>query len=515
MVDVKSTLKQHEILLTGPTGFLGKVLLALLVERYPELKQLHVLVRARGDRTAEERFSREVLTSPPLKDIVARRGPDFLREKITVWPGDAAEPDCGVSTEGWADGIKLILNCAGLVEFFPGLDASLRANVDSVEHLCRLAERVGAKLLHVSTCYVAGECDGLVEETDRIDGFYPRRAGPEDASFDAAIELVQCRRRIAQIRNAYTSGRGSDGGSAQELADRLIELGRRRSARWGWVNTYTYTKSLAEQVLVGHGGLDFTIVRPAIVESSLRFPFPGWIEGGRTSAPLLLMALGGMTDWPARGDIPLEIVPVDLVASAIVTAGALLLNGQHEAVYQLGSADVNPFELEPLIRLLCGEARRSGQNGGRPPKVPFWLQPRTKPRILSEREAKIGRQRLRRRLAKAQALAASLGELAERIRLPGRLSLSRWAASLRTFGLQINFREQTLEQYLPFIERNRYVFEAHNIRSAYQQITEADRQRLPWDPEDIDWTDYWTRNQIEGIRKWIQPEAVRDWSFKI
>ena len=516
LIDVAATLGQHEILLTGGNGFLGKILLALLLDRYPGLKHLHLLLRPRGDRTAEERFAQEVLASPPLEAIVEKRGQAFLREKVTVWPGDAAQPDCGVTSDGWAGDIGLILNCAGLVEFFAPLDQSLQANVDSVEHLCALAERVGAKLLHVSTCYVAGECDGLVEETEPIDGFYPHRAGVEDVSFDAAVELEECRRRIGQIRQAYTArGRDSDGKSARELTDRLVELGRRRAARWGWVNTYTYTKSLGEQVLASRDGLDFTIVRPAIVESSLRFPFPGWIEGGRTSAPLLLMALGGMTDWPARGDIPLEVVPVDQVASAIVIAGALLLNGRHESVYQLGSADVNPFGLEPLIELLCREARKSGPNGSRPVKVPFWLQRRSKPRLLSEQEARIGRERLRRRLDKAQAMAAALRGLAEQAKFPGRAALGKWAASLRTFGLQINFREQTLEQYLPFIQRNRYIFEAHNIRAAYEQITQADRRRLPWDPETIDWTDYWTRNQIEGIRKWIQPEAVRDWSFKI
>ncbi len=516
LVNVATTLEQHEILLTGGSGFLGKVLLALLLDRYPSLKHLHVLVRPRGDATAEERFAREVLASPPLEEIVKRRGPAFVRDKITVWPGDAAQPNCAVDSDSWADNVGLILNCAGLVEFFPRLDVSLHANVDSVEHLCGLARRVGAKLLHVSTCYVSGEGDGLVEETEPIVGFYPRRVGAEDVSFDAHTDLADCRRRISQIREAYTArGRGSDDESARELTERLTELGRRRAARWGWVNTYTYAKSLGEQVLAGRADLDYAIVRPAIVESSLRFPFPGWIEGGRTSAPLLLMALGGMTDWPARRDIPLEIVPVDLAASAILAVSALLLNGRHESVYQIGTADVNPFELEPLIELLCREARKPGPNGHRRAGVPFWLQPRSKPRFLSEHEARIGRERLRQRLEKAQAVAGAVHEFADRVKLPGRAALGNWAASLRTFGLQINFREQTIEQYLPFIQRNRYIFEAHHIRAAYQRITEADRRLLPWDPEQIDWTEYWTHNQIEGIRKWIQPEAVRDWSFKI
>src|SRR5262249_22302812 len=100
------------------------------------------------------------------------------------------------------------------------------------------------------------------------------------------------------------------------------------------------------------------------VESALRFPFAGWIEGGRTASPLVLMALGGLKNWPMRGDLPLEVVPVDLVASAILVVAALLLDGRHRPVYQLATADVNPFPLEPLVRLLDSESRRRARMNG-------------------------------------------------------------------------------------------------------------------------------------------------------
>ena len=46
-------------------------------------------------------------------------------------------------------------------------------------------------------------------------------------------------------------------------------------------------------------------------------------------------------------------------------------------------------------------------------------------------------------------------------------------------------------------------------------MSERDRELLPWSPEQIDWKDYWVNQQVKGIQKWIQPEAVRDWAFKI
>ena len=44
-------------------------------------------------------------------------------------------------------------------------------------------------------------------------------------------------------------------------------------------NTYTYTKFLAEHLLINAGQpMPLTIVRPSIVTASWKEPFPGWID---------------------------------------------------------------------------------------------------------------------------------------------------------------------------------------------------------------------------------------------
>ncbi len=513
MTDIAATFRQHEILLTGANGFLGKVLLAMLLERYPGLKGLHVVIRPRKNLAAEARFDKEILQSPALRTVVESRGADFVRQKVRVWSAELGELDAAdepAHIEAWRGRVSLIVHCAGLVEFFPPLDESLRANVDSTEQMVRLARRIGAKLLHVSTCYVAGKTEGLVEETQPILGFYPYRRGAADSSFDPAAELSSCRDRMQALNGANTAPDPASNRS-RDIARRLADLGKRRAQRWGWVNTYTYTKSLAEQVVASQAEVDYAIVRPAIVESALRFPFPGWLEGGRTAAPLVLMALGGMKVWPARKDIPLEVVPVDLVAAAIWTVGALLLRGESEPVYQLGSADRNPLLLGPLIECLEEEARRRS-NG-----VPslWWIEPFRRRRFVSEAQSRRRRLKLERRLGRAQQWVGLAKNVAQKTGLPGVRTFATWSSLLRTMGLQTLFREQTMEQYLPFILHHHYVFESHNIRQAHAAIGEEDRRRLPWDPESIDWDSYWRGNQIEGIKKWVEPEAVRQWAFKI
>ena len=507
LLDVSSSLAGRKILLTGANGFLGKVLLGLLLDRYPDVGQVHLLIRSRRGRSAQDRFEKEILDSPPVAPLVNQRGRDFFRDKITVWSGDAAQVNAGIDDADWSNGIDLIIHCAGLVEFFPPVDQSLRANVDAVEQIAVLAQRAGSKLLHVSTCYVAGKADGLIEETEPLPGFYPDRRGPNDHRFEPAAELRTLREEIDRI-TASSAGE-------RDKADQLISIGRRRAAQWGWVNTYTYTKSLGEQILAQSQGLDWAIVRPAIVESSWRFPFPGWIEGGRTAAPLVLMALSGLTEWPARPDIPLEVVPVDQVAAATLACGALLLAGQHQPVYQLASADTNPFELGLLIQLLFEEARRL--NGGSAWKHtgPFGWQPYSRLRFLSPTEFQKSREVQIRRIETSRRLLTAFQERLQRTPIPDNGVVADWLGSLRTLALQARFRDQTINQYLPFIFENRYVYETYNIRAAYRILSPSDREKLPWRPEAIDWPEYWRENQIGGIRKWVQPEAVRNWSFQI
>ena len=96
------------------------------------------------------------------------------------------------------------------------------------------------------------------------------------------------------------------------IEEQLVEAGKERALFWGWTNIYTYTKSIGEQVLA-RSGVPFTIVRPAVIESCVVFPFPGWNEGINTSAPFLYMASKGQVQFPGDHDVHLDIIPVDMV----------------------------------------------------------------------------------------------------------------------------------------------------------------------------------------------------------
>ena len=65
-----------------------------------------------------------------------------------------------------AGSLDLIVNSSGLTDFNPDLRDALSSNVNAVAHVLDFLRdcRHGA-LLHLSTCYVAGQRDGRIHET--------------------------------------------------------------------------------------------------------------------------------------------------------------------------------------------------------------------------------------------------------------------------------------------------------------------------------------------------------------
>ena len=50
------------------------------------------------------------------------------------------------------------------------------------------------------------------------------------------------------------------------IRERTTELGEERAEYWGWTNIYTYSKSLAEQIVAQQDDIVKVLVRPSIVE---------------------------------------------------------------------------------------------------------------------------------------------------------------------------------------------------------------------------------------------------------
>src|SRR5271157_2152668 len=144
MPPLRQVLGQRRILLTGATGFLGKVFLYLLLRWHPELECVYVLIR--GDRRSSlSRFRREILDSPVMEPLRHHLGAGFdryLEDKIVVVAGDITEeglltPDSHQLKRGDLDAV---VHCAGLVNFEASLEKALAANtlgILNVIEFCR------------------------------------------------------------------------------------------------------------------------------------------------------------------------------------------------------------------------------------------------------------------------------------------------------------------------------------------------------------------------------------------
>lgn len=74
---VLEVLQNRNVLVTGTTGFLGKVLLEKLLYAVPDIKLIYVLIRAKKGSKLNERFKREILDSPCFDRLKEKHGYDF------------------------------------------------------------------------------------------------------------------------------------------------------------------------------------------------------------------------------------------------------------------------------------------------------------------------------------------------------------------------------------------------------------------------------------------------------
>ena len=163
---VINQLQGKHLLITGVTGFVGKVLLTLIASRVPKVRKISVLIRANKNFShAQERFDAEVMTSEPFKAVrqqvdqqsVAGDFDRWVREVINPITGDITQPQLGISDDDYqeitqTDPLDIILHCAGNVNFDPPLNDALEVNTLGAKHKVALAKAANCPLVHMSTC---------------------------------------------------------------------------------------------------------------------------------------------------------------------------------------------------------------------------------------------------------------------------------------------------------------------------------------------------------------------------
>lgn len=478
-------LRGRHVLVTGTTGFLGKVVLEKLIRAVPDIGGIHLLIRGnKRHPNARERFLHEIATSSVFERLRQEDNEafeTFIEERVHCITGEVTKPRFGLTPERFAtlaNRVDAFINSAASVNFREELDKALTINTLCLNNVVELARRNNRMaVIQVSTCYVNGKNSGQVTESViKPAGENIPRSTAGYYEIDELVRLLED--KIADVRSRY---------SGKVLEKKLVDLGIQEANHYGWSDTYTFTKWLGEQLLMK--ALDkraLTIVRPSIIESALEEPAPGWIEGVKVAdAIILAYAREKVTLFPGKRSGIIDVIPVDLVANAIILSFAeALVEPPQRRIYQCCSGSSNPISLGEFIDHLMAESKANYAAY----EQLFYRQP-SKPFIAVNRklfDAVVGGMRIP--LSLTSRVMRMLGQNRE-LKMLRNLDTSRSLATI--FG---------------FYTAPDYVFRNDSLQALASRMGEQDQALFPVDARRIDWSFYLRKTHLAGLNQYALKE---------
>nr|XP_014293989.1 putative fatty acyl-CoA reductase CG5065 isoform X1 [Halyomorpha halys] len=285
----------RSVLITGGTGFMGKVLVEKLLRSCSDIETIYLLIRPKKGQEVQERL--QDLISLTIFDEVRRR--NGLLGKIIPIQGDITQPKLGLSLDDQnllRSKVSVIFHAAATVKFDEALKKSVAINMSATKSIIDLALNMSKleALIHVSTAYC--NCNRLENEEQ----IYPVNYAPEQV---------------------LTAAQTLDSELLDVLTPKLLD---------GRPNTYTLTKALAEQIVNEQNGiLPIAIIRPSIVTAAWKEPIPGWVDNMNGPTGIFVGACKGiLRSLYCDSDCIADLVPVDAAINLCIAVA------WHTAVYR-------------------------------------------------------------------------------------------------------------------------------------------------------------------------------------
>eukprot|EP00474_Spongospora_subterranea_P005553 CRZ06011.1 hypothetical protein [Spongospora subterranea] len=323
----------RSLLITGCTGFIGKVLLEKLFRCVPKINSMYLLIRPIKGCSAEQRVRNEIISSPVFNRLRHEIGDaqfeNLAKTKIVVLSGDLGQQKLGLS-ESWikiiSEKINIIIHCAASVDFNLRLDLAVEQNVYGTMRVLDIAESCKNLeiFVHISTAYTnCTQTDHIIEEK-----LYP-------CTFDINEMLATISRLSSRELQKVT-------------VDALIG---------DWPNTYTFTKFITEHLIAERckqSKFAVSIVRPTIVGAAWVEPIPGWIDVISAAGALYVaVGLGVVRVLPGNPDHIGDIVPVDFVVNAILRSVPIALSQPNRFfICQAAASVIRPWRWRHAINTL-------------------------------------------------------------------------------------------------------------------------------------------------------------------
>ncbi|XP_060881062.1 fatty acyl-CoA reductase wat-like [Metopolophium dirhodum] len=278
---IAETFRNGTFLVTGSTGFLGKILTEKLLRSCP-VKNIAILVRSKKGFDASQRVAD--IYKQALFDRLRNEKPDFI-DNIKVIEGNIEEESLGLSTadRNWiVENVNFVFHCAATIKFNEALELATKINIQGTNNLLTLAAKMTnlKGFVHVSTAYSHCPRNEIREQ------YYPT---PVTAK---------------ELKNML----GSD-----ELSEsKILE---------NWPNTYTFTKAITEDMIsTNENRLPISIFRPSIIGCTKSEPEPGWLENMNGPTGILTgVMVGFLRTVNIATDKVTDIIPADYTANALIS----------------------------------------------------------------------------------------------------------------------------------------------------------------------------------------------------
>ncbi|KAL5169745.1 Alcohol-forming fatty acyl-CoA reductase [Glycine soja] len=504
-------LQDKSILITGATGFLAKVLLEKILRVQPNVKKLYLLLRAEDAKSATHRLHNEIIGKDLFRVLKEKLGANFnsfVSKKLTLVPGDISREDLGLEDsilrEEIYDQTDVIINLAATTNFDERYDISLGLNTFGVKYVINFAKKCTKLkvLVHVSTAYVCGEGgrEGLILEKpyhlgDSLNGVSGLDINAEEKVVrDKLSELQQLGATEKEIKEVMKDLGISSNHAAGDSYDQVHFLMSGRSAMkaklYGWPNTYVFTKAMGEMLVEQlKGNLSVVIIRPSIVTSTLKEPFPGWAEGVRTIDSLAVAyGKGKLTCFLGDLKAIVDAIPADMVVNAILVAMVAHANRpSDDVIYHIGSSVRRPLRYGKLQEygFRYFTAKPCISKDGRPVKV-------GKVTVLSNMDS------FRRYMFIRYLLVLKGLELANTA------FCQYFQGTYLDLNRKIQIVMRLVDLYKPYL-----FFKAAFDDMNTEKLRMAGRQGgvetdlFYFDPELIDWEDYFLNIHLPGMVKYI------------
>ncbi|KZV52574.1 alcohol-forming fatty acyl-CoA reductase-like [Dorcoceras hygrometricum] len=300
------------ILVTGATGFLAKIFIEKILRVQPNVKRIYVLLRARDTNAAILRFNTEVISKDLFRVLKGNCGENFdsfLSKKVRVVAGDITCENLGVKDTNLLDQmweeIDIVVNSAANTNF----DESLR---------------------------MWGE--GRTNNGETLQNGRDTERGTSGLHIYSEKKLME--EKLKQLGLQYSS--------QHDIKSAMKDFGIQRARKFGWPNTYAFTKAMGEMVLGQlKENVPVVIIRPTIITSTFKEPFPGWAEGVRTIDSLSVgYGKGKLTCFTGDPESIVDVIPADMVINSMIVAMAANADQPNESIYHVGSSVSNPLELK-------------------------------------------------------------------------------------------------------------------------------------------------------------------------